>query len=87
MKSEMEANGARDGARRNVVGTTEGREEIVQRFLVRHIDNGQTETHFVFIAMKDVVMSDGGVEQIAGRDTRRIVVVIFRARRRNLDEL
>ena len=40
----------------------------------------------MFIAPKEVVVAHSQIEQAAGLDSRRIVVVILRARRRHLDE-
>ena len=84
---EVEANRSGDSARRYVVGSTEGRKEIVQCFLVGYIYDRQAQAHFVFVAMKNVVVADRSIEKIARCDAWRIVIVIFRTCRRNLDKV
>src|ERR1700733_3936537 len=84
---EVETNLCRHGARRNVVGSAEGGEEVVQRVLVGDVDGSQAETPFVPVAIEEVVLADGGVEQAPFRNARRVMVVVFRVWRRNGNEL
>ena len=63
---EMESDGRGDGARRHIVGSAEGREEVVQRFLVGQIDDCQARAPFISVAVEDVVVADGGVEKAPG---------------------
>ena len=69
------------------MGTAEGGEEIVQCCLVGQVDHGEAKAPLVFIAIKDVVVANAGIEQVARSDALRIVVVVFRPGRRYLDEL
>ena len=84
LSSEVEPDRRRDRARRNVVRSAEGRKEIVERFFVGQIDHRQARAQFEPVAVKEVVLSHGDVEKIARCDAGRIVVVVFRAGRRNL---
>ena len=63
--------------------TAKCREEIIQRVLIGEVDDFDTRTPLIAIAVKDIVMPDGQVKKIAGRDARRIMVVVFRSRSRN----
>lgn len=61
-------------------------QEIVERHFVGYVDRRKSQTPLVSIAVKNIVVTDGNVEQISWRDSRRIVVVIFHARSGNGDE-
>jgi len=58
----MKPDGRGQSARRDVVGSTERREEIVQRVFVRYVDDGQASAPLVFFAVKNVVVPDADVE-------------------------
>jgi hypothetical protein len=77
---EVEADGRRDCARRDVVRSAERRKEIVERLFVRQIDHRHAGAPFVSFAMETVVMAHGDVEQVARLDALRIVIVILLAR-------
>src|SRR5450631_2924152 len=64
-----------DGARRDVVRAAESGKEVVERVFVRHVDGGQAQADFVFVATKYVVVPEGDVEKISRCDSRRIVVI------------
>src|SRR5580658_10171900 len=81
LKVEPERRGYR--ARCNVVRAAERRKEVVKRFFVRQIDHCQAGAPLVFFGAKYIVMSHGDVEQIARRNARWVVAVVFRARRGN----
>src|ERR1700733_5477194 len=70
---EMKADRPRYRAWRNVMRTAEGRQVIVDRFLVRQINDSQTGTHLVFVALENIVMPHTDVEKIARRNARRVV--------------
>jgi len=72
---EPEFRGQRAGC--DVVRATEGGKEVVERVLVSDIDGSQGKTPSVMIAFEQVVVTDGNIEQAAGRDARRPVVIIF----------
>jgi len=65
------------------VRAAEGREEVIQGILVRNIDRRQIEVHLVAIFVEEIILADGGVEEVAGRDARRVLVVVLRSRRGN----
>jgi hypothetical protein len=71
--------------RRNIVRAAKGRKEVVERKMVRKVDDGQSRTHFVFVSMEHVVMADRHVEKVARRDPWRLVVVVFGVWGRHLD--
>ena len=81
----MEAEFACDGARADEVRPAEGGEEIVERFFVGHVNDGDAGAPSESITMKQVVVANGNVEEIARCDARRILVVILRAIGWNLD--
>ena len=85
---EVEAEFHGFAPRRDVMGAAEGGKEVVQRLFVRQIDDGESEADLVSLRfeVKHVVIADAQIKQMAGQDARRIVVVIFRARRRNLQK-
>src|SRR5580692_644273 len=66
--------------------TAERGEEVVESVLVGHVDDGELCTPFVLVTAKQVVVSKRHMEQIAGGNAWRIMVVILRTDRRNLDK-
>ena len=79
----MEPNGSGYGPGRNIVRTAEGRKEVIERFLVRQIDHRYSGAELVLVAVEDVVVPHANVEEIARRDSRRVVVVVLCARGRD----
>jgi hypothetical protein len=63
--------------------SAEGRKNI-ERSFIRQIDDREPGAPLVPVAVKDIVMPEGKVEEVPGSDARRVVVVVFRARRRHL---
>lgn len=57
----------------------EGGQEVVKSQLIGEIQyrKGQVGLHFVL--MKDIVPSNGGVEEVTGCYPRRITVIVFSA--------
>ena len=74
-------------SRCDVVRAAERGEEVVERVIVRQVDDGKLRTPFVLVAVEQVVMADGKIEEIPGCDARRIVIVILGVWRRHLDKL
>ena len=74
--SEVEAHLRRQGARRDVVGSAKCGKEVVKRHFVGHIDSRQTQAPFVAVRAKQVVISQAEIKQIAGGDSRWIVIVV-----------
>src|ERR1700733_13781377 len=83
---KMETDSSRQCAGRDVMRSTKRRKKIVERLFVRQIDHRQAGAYLVPVAVKNVVMPHGNVEEVPGCNARRIVVVILRARRGYLDE-
>ena len=84
---EVQRNLRRQRPRGYIVRSAEGREEVVQRVLVRDVDRGQVEVHLVVFLMEDVVLAKRCVEKVARRDARRVMVVILLVWRGNLHEV
>ena len=77
--SEVEADLSAECAWRDIVGSTERGNKVVERFFVRQVDDRETETPLISVAVvKKVILPNGQVEQVPGRDARRLVVVVFR---------
>ncbi len=66
---EVKADLRRQRPRRDVMRAAERREKVVQRVLVAEVDRGETSAPLVAIAVEQIVVADGEVEQIA-RATR-----------------
>src|ERR1700722_1100807 len=65
----------------------EGGEEVVERVFVSDVDGGEVEVGLEALLVEEVVFADGDIEQVARGDARRVMVVVFGAGSRNLDEL
>jgi len=59
--------------------------ELVERIFVRDVDGGEAKTPFALVAVENVVVADGGIEQAARRDPRRVLVVVLGVGRRDAD--
>ena len=73
-------------AGRDVMRSTKRRKKIVERVIIGQVNGRQLHTYFTFVAVKQIVVSDGEIENIPRGDTRRIAVIILRVRRRDLDQ-
>src|SRR6266566_915865 len=82
---EMKAEFRRVAARRHKVRSTERRQEVIERGLIRQVDDREAQAPLVVVAMEEVVISHAGIEQVACSDPRRIVIVILRSRSRYLE--
>ncbi len=60
-------------------------EKVVERFLVGDIDDRHSRAPPKAIAVKQVVVSQGNVEQIARRDAWRVLVIVLGAIGRDAD--
>ena len=83
--SEVESQLGGDRSRGYVVGPTERREEIVESEMISEIDDRDLATPSVFVSVEQVVMPNRQIKQMARSNAWRILVIIFRTRRRNLD--
>src|SRR5580704_9791791 len=72
---KMEPHRSANSPRRHVMRTAEGREKVVQRFFIRKVDDGDAGAPFPFVAVKQVVVADAEIEQVARGDARRVVIV------------
>ena len=86
MHLEVESDLCCQRAGRNVVRSAKRRREVVKRNPVRQIDRAELHAPLVSIAMENVVVTNGEIEQIAGRDARRIVIGVLRPGRRNRNQ-
>ena len=66
--------------------SAKGREKVIKRVIVGQIDCGQLNANLVSIAVKQVVVSDGNVEQVSRSDTRRVLIVVLCSRCWDADE-
>src|SRR6201987_2700503 len=84
---EMNADLCRQRARCDVVRSAEGGEEVVERRLIGQVHSGKPEAPLVPVAVEEVVFTDGGIEETAWRDSRRVLIVVLGIRSRNVDEV
>ena len=68
LRLEVETNLTGNGARRHVVRAAESGEEVVNAYSVRQIDHGEAGTPLEPVAVEDIVVTHGNVEQIARPD-------------------
>ena len=54
----------------------ERRKEVIQRVFIGDVDPGQLEAPSVSVAFEEIVVANGGIEEIAWLDPLRILVVI-----------
>lgn len=64
----------------------ERRQEVVKRVRVRDIDRGELQTHFVLVALENIVIANREVEHMSRCGSWRILIVILRAWRRDLHQ-
>src|SRR5450755_4194468 len=55
----------------------ERRQEVIERHLVRQVDDGEAQVPFVAISAENIVLSHGKVEKIARQDALWIVIVVL----------
>src|SRR2546423_3633747 len=75
--SERDADLTLEGARADEVRAAEGREEVVERLLVRQVDGREAERHLRVLCAQEVVGSGAQVEEVARGDARRVRVVVL----------
>ena len=83
---EVESDLPRDCAWRHVMRAAKGGQKVIERIIVREVDYRDLCTPFVFIAMEDVVMPDGEIEEMTRCNPGRIVIVVFGTGRRYADQ-
>jgi hypothetical protein len=86
MPSKMKSELRRHRARNHIVRAAEGGEEVIESIIVRDVNKGQLTTPLVLVTVKEVVISYRKVEQVSGPDAGWIVIVVFFARRRNINQ-
>ncbi len=77
---------SRQRARRYVMRATEGGQEVIQHIIVGDIDGGELKTPLVAVAVENVVVTHGDIEEISRCDTRWIVIVVLGSIRWNVHE-
>ena len=82
----MESDLSADRTRRHIMCAAKGGEEIVEHIFVGQIDHLDLGAPQISIAVKNVVMADGHVEEVSGRDARRVMVGILGAGRGYLNQ-
>src|SRR5260370_37788389 len=83
---EVERNLRAHRAGRDEVRSTEGREEVVQRILIRHVDGGYAEVRLQMITMENVVPTGGPVEHPAWGHPRGVAIILLGSRLRPRNE-
>jgi|ERR1700677_856204 hypothetical protein len=84
---EVEADLRGQGSGRDVVRAAKSGEEVVHRVFIADVDGGQAQAPLVTVAAEKIVVADSQVEEVAGSDTRRIVVIVLGSRSGDLQEL
>ena len=69
-----------------IMRAAERGQEVVQRHSVGQVDDCEVQTPLVTVAVEKVVLSHGQIEEMAGSDPRRIVIVVLGPRGRNLEK-
>ena len=67
------------------MGAAEGGEEVVKSVFVGDVDGGEVEIDFVALFVEDVFLAEGEVEEVAGGDAGRILVVVLGSGRGDVD--
>lgn len=83
----MEADFAGQRSRRDIVGSTESGKEVVERDFVGHVDDREARAPSVTIAVKQIIVTDRQVKQVAWGNARWIVIIVLGAGRGYLDVL
>src|ERR1700689_4282525 len=64
------------GARSYIMRAAAGGKEVIHGGLVGRFDGGQVKGPFVMHIAEDVVLADGGVEEVARRNALRVLIVV-----------
>ena len=83
---EVEPDRSRHRARRHIVSSAEGGQEIVERFFVGEVDYRQAQAPLFLVAVEQIVVADCDIEQTARLHPLGIVIVVLGSRRRDLEE-
>jgi len=84
--SEVKPYFNRQGPRRNVMCAAERGKEVVDRLFVEQVDGRQLHAPLIAIAVKQVVVAERQIKQVARLGSLRVVVVVFRSWRGYLEE-
>ncbi len=76
----------RNSTRTNVMRAAEGGQKVIECVVVCEIDQCQLGTPSVPVALKEIVVANSKIEQVAVCDARWILVVIFSSRSRHLSQ-
>ena len=83
---KIESDLRRQRSRRYIVRSAERREKVIECILVGYVDRRQVKVQLVVFLVKDVLLSDGNIEQVARCDARRVLVIVFGSWRWNADQ-
>ena len=82
----MKSNLSSDRAWRHVVRAAECGKKVVQHIVVRQIDYRDAGAPYEPITVKEVIVAERKIKQIARSDASRVVVVVLGIRRRHFYE-
>ena len=63
------------------MGAAKGRNEVVQSFFVGQVDSREPHAPLVLVPVKNIVLTEREVEEIAGGDAGGVVIVVLSAGR------
>lgn len=64
------------GAGRDIVCAAEGGEEVIECVLIGYVDSGQDDAPVPGAVGEEIAVSDGEVEEAAGFDAGRVMVIV-----------
>ena len=65
------------------MGAAECRQKVIQSIIVAQVDDGKLCAPSILVALEQIVISPGNVEEMPRRNARWIVIVILRIGRRH----
>src|ERR1019366_8379533 len=71
---EVESQFRGQRSRRHVMRSAERGKKVVERVLLRQVDDGQLRTPLVLVAVKEIVMPQGKIKKTPRGDALRVVV-------------
>lgn len=86
MRLEVETYLSGEGPGRDIVGSREGGEEVVEGEFIGDVNCAKTKPDFVSVAMKEIVFSKCDVKEVSWRDSLRVVVIILSVGFWDIDE-
>lgn len=62
--------------------SAERRQKVVESNIIGQVDDREPQAPLIMVAVKQIVVTGANVEQVSRRDSRGIVIVVFRSGRR-----